>query len=494
MSNFFGNLNNPRMPEVVMNQGPLPPLSTDNLPYGLNGTANARINYNNALLGDITPYVYGDSARITTQTSYLNVPYRIQKIVPELYLPPIGEGRGLIKVSHAVDYGDIAWTLRLRNISATLGVFMKSAEGIRDNGTHITAFINLSTVNYILLGFQNLYLRVEAAVAAGALFRSTASDEAWLRLWYDLFDMTGRPDDFITWTRSLVNHYIGPYQPLTFEDPTSTVYSPYLTDQGSGQPTCMLTDYEEWNGDMHDRVKDRYPDVDIICTHNPHSATSFSVVFSIPEHEGMLLYVAWMIFIVVTNASVVFQALLLPLCRADGHQKGMAERSSGPAYAASSQDSEKRSSWMHTSWDNYVFMVSFIIQFSLAFSFLVIFSVHVIEFGYNSGSMRFPIFKSLYTNVYGQPIGSQRVTLFGETSVLKTTVGGTSSYMPVAPLPLSFDSPSFAGQRPYTYYYCNDTAFTSTIAANDWNRQMSLCHIERSKQVAMYKNDPVSLT
>lgn len=79
--------------------------------------------------------------------------------------------------------------------------------------------------------------------------------------------------------------------------------------------TCMLTDYEEWNGDMHDRVKDRYPDVDIICTHNPHSATSFSVVFSIPDHEGMLLYVVWMMFIVVTNASVVFQALLLPLCR-----------------------------------------------------------------------------------------------------------------------------------------------------------------------------------
>lgn len=146
------------------------------------------------------------------------------------------------------------------------------------------------------------------------------------------------------------------------------------------------------------------------------------------------------------------------------------------------------------SWDDYVFMVSFFVQAGLAIVFLVTFFVHVSEFGYNSSTMGFPIFKSLYTNVYGQPIGSQHVTLFGETSVLKTTMGGTSIYMPMAPLPLSFDSPSFAGQRSYTYYYCNDTAFTSTIPSGDWNRQMSLCHIERSKQVAMYQNDPVSLT
>ena len=192
MSNFFGNLNNPRMPEVVMNQGPLPPLSTDNLPYGLNGTADARINYNNALLGDISPYVYGDSARITTQTSYLNQSYRIQKIVPELYLPPIGDGHGLVKVSHAVDYGDIAWSLRLRNISATLGVFMKSAEGVGDNGTHITAFVNFPTVNYILVGFQNLWFRRRAV----PIIPATSSDKAWLRLWFDLFNLTGNQEDF----------------------------------------------------------------------------------------------------------------------------------------------------------------------------------------------------------------------------------------------------------------------------------------------------------
>eukprot|EP00960_Hanusia_phi_P014940 441961-Hanusia_phi.AAC.1 len=101
MGDFFGGLGAPRMPEVVMNAGPLPPLDGGGLPYGMDGTPDARINYNNALLGDITPYVYGDSARITTQTSYLNVPYRIQKIVPELFLPSMNEGGGVVKLSHA---------------------------------------------------------------------------------------------------------------------------------------------------------------------------------------------------------------------------------------------------------------------------------------------------------------------------------------------------------------------------------------------------------
>jgi len=199
MSDFFGNLRNPRMPEIVMNQGPLPPLSTDGMPYGLNGTADAKINYNNALLGGISPYSYGDAARITTQTSYVNIPYRMQKIVPEIFLPPMADGQGMIRVSHAVDYGDIAWSLRLRNISATLGVFMKSTEGVSDNGTHITAFVNLPTVNYILVGFQSLWHKVDQWGAANGAYRGTDSDRMWLQLWYDLFGYTGQPDGFGDW-------------------------------------------------------------------------------------------------------------------------------------------------------------------------------------------------------------------------------------------------------------------------------------------------------
>lgn len=82
--------------------------------------------------------------------------------------------------------------------------------------------------------------------------------------------------------------------------------------------TCMLTDYEEWNGDMHDRVRDRFPDVDVICTHNPHSSTSFSVVFSVPEKDSILLAFFVMAFIVIASMAVSSRILLPGLCGFEG--------------------------------------------------------------------------------------------------------------------------------------------------------------------------------
>lgn len=207
MSNFYGNLTNPKMPEVVMNAGPLPPLSTDGLPYGLNGTADARINATGQLLSGVQPYVYGDSDRLSTQTSYLNVPYRIQKIVPEIFLPPMSEGSTLVKISHPVDYGDVAFAVRFRNVSNVLGVHLKSAEGTSDNGTHITAFVNLPTANYILVGFQKLFRTVRNALNdPGTAFRPDTSfngnDRAWLSLWADIFGVQLRMEGsngFLQW-------------------------------------------------------------------------------------------------------------------------------------------------------------------------------------------------------------------------------------------------------------------------------------------------------
>eukprot|EP00960_Hanusia_phi_P060205 764435-Hanusia_phi.AAC.1 len=89
MSDFFGGLNGIRKPEVVMDSGPLPPTDASGLPFGLNGTTDARINYNSTLLGDLQPYAYGEPSRLSTQSSYLNIPHRMQKIVPMLYLPPL---------------------------------------------------------------------------------------------------------------------------------------------------------------------------------------------------------------------------------------------------------------------------------------------------------------------------------------------------------------------------------------------------------------------
>jgi hypothetical protein len=192
MSDFFGGLSGIRKPEVVMNSGPLPPLDTGGLPYGLNGTTDARINYNSTLLGNLDPYSYGGPSRLATQSSYLNIPHRVQKIVPLLYLPPIDmHSTHLVSVSHAVDYGDIAFSLRLRNVSTTLNMHQKSVEGSNDNGTNITAFINLATANYILLGMQAVvYEHLTNGTPANAIL--------WMRLYCDI---TGRQygsvDDWI---------------------------------------------------------------------------------------------------------------------------------------------------------------------------------------------------------------------------------------------------------------------------------------------------------
>lgn len=85
MSDFFAGVYGAKFPEVVMNSGPLPPQG--GLPAPLHDTADARINYNSTLLGDLTPYAYGEPGYLSSQVSYVNQPHRIQKIIPPLRLP-----------------------------------------------------------------------------------------------------------------------------------------------------------------------------------------------------------------------------------------------------------------------------------------------------------------------------------------------------------------------------------------------------------------------
>ena len=68
-----------------MNTGPLPP--ANGLPAPLHDTADARINYNSTLLGNLDPYAYGEPGYLSSQVSYVNQPHRIQKIIPPLRLP-----------------------------------------------------------------------------------------------------------------------------------------------------------------------------------------------------------------------------------------------------------------------------------------------------------------------------------------------------------------------------------------------------------------------
>jgi hypothetical protein len=85
MSDFFAGVQGAKFPQVVMNSGPLPP--SNGLPAPLHDTADARINYNSTLLGNLDPYAYGEPGYLSSQTSYVNTPHRIQKIIPPLRLP-----------------------------------------------------------------------------------------------------------------------------------------------------------------------------------------------------------------------------------------------------------------------------------------------------------------------------------------------------------------------------------------------------------------------
>ena len=153
MSDFFANLRSGiQFPQVVMNQGPLPGMG--GLPRPLHDTADGRINYNSALLGDLTPYAYGEPGYLSSQTAYLNIPHKIQKIVPQVFLP---EARllhsDILGLSHPVDDGDLAFTLRLdRNSLFCTGT--RTGTRRMATGTAIDPLINLATVNYILAGLQ----------------------------------------------------------------------------------------------------------------------------------------------------------------------------------------------------------------------------------------------------------------------------------------------------------------------------------------------------
>ena len=148
---FFSGLSGVRFPEVVMNKGPLP--GTGGLPTPLHDTPDGRINHNSSLLGDLEPYAYGEPGYLSSQSSYLNIPHKIQKIVPFLFLPN-PDGTDLFRLNHSVDDCDIAFTMRLdRNSEFCNGLSNRNVQ-LSGLGTAIDPMINLCTLNYLLAGMQ----------------------------------------------------------------------------------------------------------------------------------------------------------------------------------------------------------------------------------------------------------------------------------------------------------------------------------------------------
>ena len=155
MGDFFGGLRSGgiQFPQVVMNQGPLP--GAGGLPQPLHETPDARINYGSSLLGNLTPYAYGEPGYLSSQNAYLNIPHKIQKIVPVVYLPEAkNPSKDLVDLSHPIDDGDLAFVLRMDRKSMFCTGLANSSMRRAGLGTAIDPLINLCTLNYILSGMQ----------------------------------------------------------------------------------------------------------------------------------------------------------------------------------------------------------------------------------------------------------------------------------------------------------------------------------------------------
>jgi hypothetical protein len=157
MSDFFSGIYaGSRGPDVVMNEGPLPPTSSAGMPPGFNGTPDARIDYSSTLLGDMDPYAYGEPGRLSTQAAYLNIPHVAQRIIPQINLPEpqVGSmGGTFMSVNHQVDDGDVAFIVRAMFSPFDLVSDKKkyNRQGIL---YAIDPVVNLATTNYILHGLQ----------------------------------------------------------------------------------------------------------------------------------------------------------------------------------------------------------------------------------------------------------------------------------------------------------------------------------------------------
>jgi hypothetical protein len=184
MSDFFANVGGFRMPDVRMNQGPLPSVAGG--PVGTDGTPDGVINGTSRLLSGVTPYAYGESARMGSDSNYQQVPHRVQYIVPPLYLPS-WDSTTTHRVCHAVDNGDLAFVLmtRGRQWFAAGDTVMNSGPGT------LPLFGNLEVVNYILACLQIAPTRA-ALAAAGGHGAGAAGKRSWTKirehLWKGMFE------------------------------------------------------------------------------------------------------------------------------------------------------------------------------------------------------------------------------------------------------------------------------------------------------------------
>lgn len=150
MSDIFAGVTGFKFPDTQMNKGPLPTVVGG--PAGSNGTPDAVINGTSSLLQNIKPYAQGESARMGSDSNYQQIPWRMQYIIPQLFIPSFEEYESNIAVSHAVDQGDIAFRLYTKD-RAWFTSNSHAHTSLRPAA--LVCFGNLDIVNYILVCLQH---------------------------------------------------------------------------------------------------------------------------------------------------------------------------------------------------------------------------------------------------------------------------------------------------------------------------------------------------
>lgn len=154
MSNLFSGMGGFTFPNTMMNMGPLPPT---NIPSGNVEfqTPDGIIDEATALLDNVDAYSYGPNPqRPSTQTSYVNHPHRIQKVIPKMFIPSANGDRNSpdVALEHSLHDGDLTFTLRMPKEMMTGPSEFCHARNIP--GRTLAQLVNLATVNYLLWGLQ----------------------------------------------------------------------------------------------------------------------------------------------------------------------------------------------------------------------------------------------------------------------------------------------------------------------------------------------------
>ena len=154
MSDFFAGVTGFKFPDTLRDKGPLP--SVVGGPAGSDGTPDGVINGTSSLLANITPYAKGESARMGSDSNYQQIPWRMQYIIPQLFLPSFNEHESNIAVSHAVDQGDIAFRLYTKDRAwFTTNTSANALSHAALRPAALVCFGNLDIVNYILACLQH---------------------------------------------------------------------------------------------------------------------------------------------------------------------------------------------------------------------------------------------------------------------------------------------------------------------------------------------------